>query len=823
MKNTVSPGVEQACDLCRRRKLKCSKELPRCSKCIQHNWCCLYLPRAVRLPLTRAHLTKVEARVRQLELLLELLLPEPDMSEPLVTVDDLLRVLPSHRPCRVLSHPLNGDSLYVLPGDTETPVLASAPSSSGAALHTPQQLPTIPSSPSASPPLPATAVATAPARLPITHDGAYFGLASTVAVQPSLAPQLRFDAHKLHYSTETLGTATPLALWSLPDLAMALVQLYFEHFHPVCPILNQDETTAAARQVFGAGAGADHEHSRDTLLLLNAVVHLGSWCLHDTAAITAVQKAHPELPEVLDVGLGDTLTQLLPTLVTALVLVAYYLHAINHQNSNCAFNLLGLVGLLMAQDGHLVLDTRGALDAGTPNVVAALVYVLHTQLAMRFDRPCVAAEWPAVDMPEGAFTPVSVLAAMCDVQKLLLRLRARIAQFGAAQELSLGELSHAHSAVTTCARLLPRLLSLDDEVYAAECEAVYGTAPVPQWVTVARLRIGLALHRLQSHVLYAFVCHPYTSKASQHPIETVALRKSAEVAKCAETMFRVLCDQIGLAVATVGSGAASSTATSLPGDLATSSHIASWYAAISLLEAVALVRDVVERPLAAAGAIPLRHRLLASISAARQAAMGLLRQPAMDAVAALVDEVAAAVRAGPEAPVVPAATTVRPAVVDAMPPPMPPPMAPSYSLALLTLTLPPDSLALSLLLTPSHTLVLLMALLHTKAAGVAALNEVHERLVAMASRMSALHRLEQVWFKTELSDEELCEMGEVFDMVIGDEPLYDGGYNDDTMFARLPPLKTAAPALPVLGARALESDEAAYNLIFDEVMDDGDM
>ncbi|ODV66066.1 hypothetical protein HYPBUDRAFT_111867, partial [Hyphopichia burtonii NRRL Y-1933] len=58
--NAASSAIEQACDSCRKRKLRCSKELPRCTKCIQHNWNCSYSPRTVRSPLTRAHLTEVE-------------------------------------------------------------------------------------------------------------------------------------------------------------------------------------------------------------------------------------------------------------------------------------------------------------------------------------------------------------------------------------------------------------------------------------------------------------------------------------------------------------------------------------------------------------------------------------------------------------------------------------------------------------------------------------------------------------------------------------------------------------------------------------------
>ncbi|KAL6449827.1 GAL4 Regulatory protein GAL4 [Candida maltosa Xu316] len=73
--------IEQACDSCRKRKLKCSKEYPRCSKCIQHKWCCSYSPRTIRSPLTRAHLTDVENRVGQLEEILHYLLPNHQIDD----------------------------------------------------------------------------------------------------------------------------------------------------------------------------------------------------------------------------------------------------------------------------------------------------------------------------------------------------------------------------------------------------------------------------------------------------------------------------------------------------------------------------------------------------------------------------------------------------------------------------------------------------------------------------------------------------------------------------------------------------------------------
>ncbi|KAK9459669.1 fungal-specific transcription factor domain-containing protein [Lipomyces oligophaga] len=62
--------IEQACDSCRRRKLKCTKEFPICAYCRRHKRECVYSPRAVRSPLTRKYLTQVENRVEILESLL---------------------------------------------------------------------------------------------------------------------------------------------------------------------------------------------------------------------------------------------------------------------------------------------------------------------------------------------------------------------------------------------------------------------------------------------------------------------------------------------------------------------------------------------------------------------------------------------------------------------------------------------------------------------------------------------------------------------------------------------------------------------------------
>ncbi|CCF58700.1 hypothetical protein KAFR_0F01040 [Kazachstania africana CBS 2517] len=67
--------MEQACDICRVKKLRCSKEKPSCFKCLKNNLTCTYSPRAKRSPLTRAHLTEVEKKLNNLTILFGKLFP----------------------------------------------------------------------------------------------------------------------------------------------------------------------------------------------------------------------------------------------------------------------------------------------------------------------------------------------------------------------------------------------------------------------------------------------------------------------------------------------------------------------------------------------------------------------------------------------------------------------------------------------------------------------------------------------------------------------------------------------------------------------------
>lgn len=59
--------MNNACDFCRKRKLKCSREIPNCSACIKYNKDCNYTPRQRSIPLTKAYVQQLQRRIVYLE------------------------------------------------------------------------------------------------------------------------------------------------------------------------------------------------------------------------------------------------------------------------------------------------------------------------------------------------------------------------------------------------------------------------------------------------------------------------------------------------------------------------------------------------------------------------------------------------------------------------------------------------------------------------------------------------------------------------------------------------------------------------------------
>lgn len=88
--NNVGMGskrLSQACDSCRLRKMKCSKDYPTCLKCKEHGWKCVYSPKIIRSPLTRVYMNQIEKKAENLEKILRRILPED------IEIQELIRMV----------------------------------------------------------------------------------------------------------------------------------------------------------------------------------------------------------------------------------------------------------------------------------------------------------------------------------------------------------------------------------------------------------------------------------------------------------------------------------------------------------------------------------------------------------------------------------------------------------------------------------------------------------------------------------------------------------------------------------------------------------
>ncbi|KID95655.1 C6 transcription factor (Gal4), partial [Metarhizium majus ARSEF 297] len=86
MESSSASGSNLACDACRIKKLKCSKDRPACTACVQNRRQCHYSGKVVRSPLTRQYLTSVERRLNYLEKLVAQKLPDLDVDEALAAI-----------------------------------------------------------------------------------------------------------------------------------------------------------------------------------------------------------------------------------------------------------------------------------------------------------------------------------------------------------------------------------------------------------------------------------------------------------------------------------------------------------------------------------------------------------------------------------------------------------------------------------------------------------------------------------------------------------------------------------------------------------------
>lgn len=323
-------NVEQACDSCRKKKLRCSKTLPTCSNCERHNWECRYSPKQVRSPLTRAHLTQVEKRLSQFENLFEELFPDQ-------SIDEVLRK----------SH---GSSLSIALANSRT--LNGGPSTVNSyKVDKPQHGKNSRKiEPLYDMQLPKEVLhgfewseredhevrksdGMGALNVDVDHRG-YFGAGSNSVLLRSL--YVTESMFQLQNSPQVAKGSLPL---SARHVTSRFIEAYFHHFHPLFPIVDEslfrmyytDKLKPSCMDVWQ--------------IMLNSVLALGSWCVNGENSdidINYYQNAKSYLSSTVFEN-GSIL------LITSLVLLANYAQKRNKPNS--CWNFLGLANSMAISVG----------------------------------------------------------------------------------------------------------------------------------------------------------------------------------------------------------------------------------------------------------------------------------------------------------------------------------------------------------------------------------------------------------------------------------------------------------------------------------------
>ncbi|KAF4838471.1 Regulatory protein GAL4 [Colletotrichum siamense] len=252
------PGL--ACDYCRVKKLKCSKEKPRCDACIQNAKSCHYSGRVQRSPLTRAYLTSVESRLASLEHVFKQMLPDVDIDRAL-SADSRRREAPEppapHSPL---------PNTTTSSGDGNAMTEAMPDESDG--FDWQEDI---------------NALADGMASLSVEPRGAgYLGSTAGVFFLRSL---LALTGH-----TKPLPENTPRADERFSAIAASsqlseviasrqvidrLIESYFSIYHRAYPFVHEPTFRAQLHEVI------PRPQRRSWLMLLHTILALGAWCLDD--------------------------------------------------------------------------------------------------------------------------------------------------------------------------------------------------------------------------------------------------------------------------------------------------------------------------------------------------------------------------------------------------------------------------------------------------------------------------------------------------------------------------------------------------------------
>ncbi|GIK01125.1 lactose regulatory protein lac9 and GAL4-like protein [Aspergillus viridinutans] len=367
-----------ACDECRLRKSRCSKERPTCAQCKQLNKECNYSPKITRSPLTRQHLTYVEERLQAFETALGRLFPGGDLD---ATVRSLLQ--DQDAPQKPVSSP-KSSSRHSTPAKAEADRIEPAPEA------LPQQADGFDWAENR---ITVGDLTDGMAALSIKPEGTgYFGASSSVVPLRALLKHgfdLNFPAspnkpaERVPLKSQLLSTA-PSGL-----IEQAFMDAFFLNYHTSYPFVHEATFKAQFYEQ------APRPHGQAWQILLNTILALGAWSIGDDNSdldITFYQEARSHLQQVSVFETGNL------TLILALLLLSNYAQKRNKPNTG--WNFLGLaVRMAMSLGLHkefpgwkislLQREMRRRLWWG--------VYIFDSGAAKTFGRPILLPEDSVMD------------------------------------------------------------------------------------------------------------------------------------------------------------------------------------------------------------------------------------------------------------------------------------------------------------------------------------------------------------------------------------------------------------------------------------------
>ncbi|KAJ6037903.1 hypothetical protein N7499_004115 [Penicillium canescens] len=364
-----------ACDECRLRKSRCSKQRPVCLQCRQLNKECIYSPKARRSPLTRQRLTYAEDRLHLFETALGRLFPGGDLD---ATLRSLLQNL---EPPRAPSS--KSSSRYSTPAEDESERAEPAPEA------LPQQADGFDW---VEKEITLGDLTDGMAALSIKPEGAgYFGASSSVVPLRALFDH-GFDLNMPVHSARSGSVPLKAPLLESAQsglIGQAFIDAYFLNYHTSYPFVHEPTFRAQFNEPSLRPPGTAWH------ILLNAILALGAWSIGDDSSdldITFYQEARGYLQQASVFETGNL------TLVQGLLLLSNYAQKRNKPNTG--WNYLGLaVRMAMSLGLHkefpgwrislLQREIRRRLWWG--------VFIFDSGAAKTFGRPILLPEGSVMD------------------------------------------------------------------------------------------------------------------------------------------------------------------------------------------------------------------------------------------------------------------------------------------------------------------------------------------------------------------------------------------------------------------------------------------